>query len=228
MPRHLDLAVKTGSDVPEAELHRAIKQVCLALEGWSQGLPEHAIEVTQIAGGISNALLKVDPSGAAASLPPVAVRLYGANTEQFIDRAKELAIMEMAARQGFGPRVLATFDNGRVDPARLVAVCALAGWIVQRLPLGLERHVVFCRAPRWPRQSLPPLWPPCSGASMPSQHRCAGVGLLCVWGARCLETASAQSCRGSGCRARRLRGPLNGSTLPSGLRLTTSRLVNMF
>jgi choline kinase len=123
MARHLDRTVATAPDLPEAELHHAIKQVCVeALEGWTDCLLGKAIEITQIAGGISNALFKVDPRSASPSdcgsqggLQPVAVRLYGANTEQFIDRDKELAIMEVAAQHGFGPRVLATFANGRIE-----------------------------------------------------------------------------------------------------------------
>lgn len=56
-----------------------------------------------ISGGISNALFKLTPAG--GGLAPVALRVYGDSTEHFIDRQRELLLMSLLHRQGFGPKV---------------------------------------------------------------------------------------------------------------------------
>lgn len=89
---------------PQPDLHAAIKSSCKALlPGWAV-LTDADIAVTRIAGGISNALFKVCPA-AAAALAPVALRLYGDNTELFVDRGQEVATMRLVQQHGFGPRV---------------------------------------------------------------------------------------------------------------------------
>lgn len=102
---------------PEAELHPAIKSACRdLLPGWA-ALADADIEIGFITGGISNALYKVGPAAAACAatsigsaaptdaIAPVAFRLYGDNTEQFIDRSQELCTMRLAHQHGFGPQV---------------------------------------------------------------------------------------------------------------------------
>ena len=44
---------------------------------------------------------------------PVAFRVYGYGTDNFIDREKELRLMITAFENGFGPRLVATFKDGR-------------------------------------------------------------------------------------------------------------------
>lgn len=70
--------------------------------------------MSTISGGISNALYKVTPSTSTA-LNPVAFRIYGANTEKFIDREKEVAAMAALHAHGFGPALLGFFPNGRIE-----------------------------------------------------------------------------------------------------------------
>ena len=102
--------VSVGAHLPEPELHAALKGVCrLLLPGWA-GLHDDDIAVSFIAGGISNALYKLAPRvppGAAAAPPPppVAFRVYGDNTEQFVDRTQELSVMRLVKEHGFGPQV---------------------------------------------------------------------------------------------------------------------------
>jgi ethanolamine kinase len=45
----------------------------------------------------------------------VVLRVYGDNTEKFVDREDEVATMELLHRHGFGPSVLGTFANGRIE-----------------------------------------------------------------------------------------------------------------
>ncbi|KAL4433561.1 hypothetical protein ABPG75_000002 [Micractinium tetrahymenae] len=92
---------------PEAEATAAIVSACQRLlPGWA-GAP---VDVRLLAGGISNALFAVScPVGKAA------FRIYGDNTERFVDRARELDVMRLVHQHGFGPQVLATFANGRIE-----------------------------------------------------------------------------------------------------------------
>ena len=101
---------------PLRQLHAAIKAACKRLlEGW-EALPDEAIEVSFITGGISNALFKVGPARAAGdeepSPPPVVFRIYGDNTEAFIDREHEMANMRLLHNHGFGPQVGAGGTRG--------------------------------------------------------------------------------------------------------------------
>ena len=98
---------------PETDLQAAIKSACRELLGWR--LPDEQISISFISGGITNPLFKVAPTApvgagagnSASPLPsPVAFRIYGDNTERFIDRTKELAVMELVHKHGFGPKVV--------------------------------------------------------------------------------------------------------------------------
>lgn len=85
------------------------------------------VDVAIISGGISNALYRVtlrrtmaSPFDAASKTcavfsPIVVVRVYGENTERFVDREKEVETMRMLHQHGFGPEVLGVFGNGRVE-----------------------------------------------------------------------------------------------------------------
>ena len=136
---HAELVV--DGHLPEVQLHAAIKAACRnLLPAWA-ALQDADIAISFISGGISNALFKVTPTtaasgaangagaadgdnggngssaaAAAGSLPPPgAFRVYGDNTEQFVDRSRELGIMELVHSNGFGPQVLGTFSNGRIE-----------------------------------------------------------------------------------------------------------------
>ncbi|KAI7845556.1 hypothetical protein COHA_000847 [Chlorella ohadii] len=105
------------SHASEAQLHAAIRAACQQLlPGWG-GLDAGDMDISFITGGISNALFKVSAPAAAAAggVPAAAFRIYGDSTEQFIDRNHELGIMRLAHQHGFGPQLLATFANGRIE-----------------------------------------------------------------------------------------------------------------
>jgi len=72
------------------------------------------LQVSTISGGISNALYKVECKDVIQSNKLV-VRVYGDNTEKFVDRKEEVGLMEALHKNGFGPRVLGTFSNGRIE-----------------------------------------------------------------------------------------------------------------
>lgn len=52
----------------------------------------------------------------------IVLRVYGENTEKFVDREEEVAIMDELHENGFGPCVLGTFANGRIE-SYLELVC---------------------------------------------------------------------------------------------------------
>ncbi|KAL4439680.1 hypothetical protein ABPG75_002681 [Micractinium tetrahymenae] len=92
---------------PEAEVTAAIVSACQRLlPGWA-GAP---VDVRLLAGGISNSLFAVS-----CLVGKAAFRIYGDNTERFVDRARELDVMRLVHQHGFGPQVLATFANGRIE-----------------------------------------------------------------------------------------------------------------
>jgi ethanolamine kinase len=97
------------------------------------------IDVAIISGGISNALFRVglrrtlaSPFDSASKTcavfsPVVVVRVYGENTEKFVDREKEVETMRMLYQHGFGPEVLGEFGNGRVESFLSGQVCLEPG-----------------------------------------------------------------------------------------------------
>jgi ethanolamine kinase len=97
-------------------------------------------QLSKLAGGISNIILKVSlkPSaaqraaqaaGGGAKPTPrgeyqplrgpfaeaVAVKVFGDKTELVVDRLAEAAAVEALGKAGFGPQVMATFGNGRAE-----------------------------------------------------------------------------------------------------------------
>ena len=99
------------------------------------------IDVTIISGGISNALYRVSlrrvlaspfdaasfSSRTAVNEPVVVLRVYGENTEKFVDRETEVKTMRVLHRHGFGPEVLGVFGNGRVESFLSGKVCLEPG-----------------------------------------------------------------------------------------------------
>lgn len=84
---------------------------------WS-ALPPSSLEVRVISGGITNALWAVSVKESASgefSPRAVAVRAYGDRTDLLIDRAVEVEALARLNAAGFGARVLACFDGGRVE-----------------------------------------------------------------------------------------------------------------
>jgi ethanolamine kinase len=101
---------------PKPRLHAAIRAACRQLLPSWDGLNDADMDVAYITGGISNALFKVSvPAVAVGAVSAVAFRIYGDSTERFIDRSHELGIMQLAHQHGFGPQLLATFGNGRIE-----------------------------------------------------------------------------------------------------------------
>lgn len=85
--------------------------LCIRLLPEWQNTPVEAVKVQGIDGGITNELFKVSCGHGMCAL----VRVYGTNTDVLIDRAAELAALKQLNALGFGAKVLATFENGRIE-----------------------------------------------------------------------------------------------------------------
>ncbi|KAK3241540.1 hypothetical protein CYMTET_48703 [Cymbomonas tetramitiformis] len=96
-----------------SELRKLCKS---ALAGWSR-LSEGSLEVRHVEGGITNVLFKVTPVAYVSDvpLPPVIVRIFGSGSDHFIDRNTELLTLRQLNCNSFGPQVVATFTNGRIE-----------------------------------------------------------------------------------------------------------------
>lgn len=61
-------------------------------------------QVSLVTGGITNALLKLQPT-ADSNLAPVLLRIFGDKTDLVIDREKEARVVEQLHSNGFGAQV---------------------------------------------------------------------------------------------------------------------------
>lgn len=61
-------------------------------------------QVSHVTGGITNALLKLQPKSA-SSLQPVLLRIFGDQTELVIDRKQEARVSVQLHANGFGAEV---------------------------------------------------------------------------------------------------------------------------
>mmetsp|Transcript_37172 Transcript_37172/g.71279 ORF Transcript_37172/g.71279 Transcript_37172/m.71279 type:complete len:251 (-) Transcript_37172:229-981(-) len=112
---HRPFSINLASPLPQvaAEIQVLCKQL---LPGW-MGLHLSAMQVAPMAGGVTNSVFKVTPVGYVSDvpLPPVVVRIFGQNSENFVNRPAEIEILKQLNHYGFGARVVGTFDNGRVE-----------------------------------------------------------------------------------------------------------------
>eukprot|EP01025_Chloroclados_australasicus_P010998 TRINITY_DN14740_c0_g1_i1.p3 TRINITY_DN14740_c0_g1~~TRINITY_DN14740_c0_g1_i1.p3 ORF type:complete len:357 (-),score=34.76 TRINITY_DN14740_c0_g1_i1:424-1494(-) len=84
--------------------------LCTKLVPECRDFQQHLCNITKIEGGITNLLLKVQQGDCA-----VTIRIFGDNTNLFIDRERELQVLLQITGYGFGAKVLATFGNGRIE-----------------------------------------------------------------------------------------------------------------
>ena len=71
------------------------------------------VQLTVLSGGITNQLWKVFPPEGTTSLQPAVVRVFGEDTEKFIDRAAEEHNLLELNRFGFGAKVRVVRETAR-------------------------------------------------------------------------------------------------------------------
>jgi len=89
------------------------------VSGWSD-LTDAQMEVHEVEGGITNCMARCEVGKGVELKDPsirrrVVVRVFGDDTEAFIDRTHEDAVLRAVTGAGFGAALLGTFENGRVD-----------------------------------------------------------------------------------------------------------------
>lgn len=83
LPNHVPDSLRLKSKTLRVE---AAALCCKHLPGWGGLDPFKEVAVSELAGGITNVLLKVAPR--MSGLEPVALRVFGENTEVVIDRGE--------------------------------------------------------------------------------------------------------------------------------------------
>lgn len=126
------LAIVDGTDAE-------VRAVCSELvPGWEQ-FGADALQLTQLVGGITNLLWRVDvddtwcraTEGRTCS---VLVRRYGDGSDMLIDRTRETAVLQALSHAGFDVALIAAFSNGRVEKW-------LEGWKALTMEQMRDPHV---------------------------------------------------------------------------------------
>ncbi len=98
-----------------------VTAICTALvPGWEHFAGDE-LRLTQLVGGITNLLWRVDAddswcaAAGAQRICSVLVRRYGDGSEKLIDRTRETAVLEALSNTGFDVALVAAFSNGRVE-----------------------------------------------------------------------------------------------------------------
>jgi choline kinase len=73
------------------------------------------VDFVQLSGGITNLLLLVEKKGSSLASDKLVVRLFGLNTETFINRQMENIIFSNLSKLQFGPLFFGSFQNGRIE-----------------------------------------------------------------------------------------------------------------
>lgn len=105
LPLHVD------PDSPRLAVELVAVAAAMEPEWAEVGEEPEGVEVSEVGGGITNALYALR----APELPTVLVRIYGRNTEAVIDREAENQLFARLSRLGFAPPYLGRFENGRLE-----------------------------------------------------------------------------------------------------------------
>ncbi|KAH7302350.1 hypothetical protein KP509_23G068800 [Ceratopteris richardii] len=101
--------------LPPNLLHGKVRNVCRTLvKKWSLAHDDE-LSVSRVSGGITNLLLKVSIKSNTGRDDSVTVRIFGPNTDEVIDRKRELQAIRPLSDAGFGAMLLGVFQNGMVQ-----------------------------------------------------------------------------------------------------------------
>lgn len=113
MAPHIDIFINTKPAEETSGLFDELRQLVLHLGGGFRHSP--ILKVMRVEGGISNLLFKVE---AGPKCDAVIVRVFGGSKNpdlEVCNRSLETRIYTELFDRGFGPGVLATFSNGRIE-----------------------------------------------------------------------------------------------------------------
>ncbi|KAI4344113.1 hypothetical protein L6164_011381 [Bauhinia variegata] len=110
---HSSLSIDPSLPLPD--MKRRIVELCKDMvKKWSN-LDDSCFNIETISGGITNLLLKVDVNERHHDIVSITIRLYGPNTENVINRQRELQATKYISAAGFGAKWLGVFGNGMVQ-----------------------------------------------------------------------------------------------------------------
>jgi thiamine kinase-like enzyme len=96
------------------------------------------LQVSEISGGITNILWKLQPGGDGKQ-EPVVLRIFGEQTDKIIDRDQEERVLGPLNRAGFGAQVISS------PCSRHILVAGQHVRAVQLMHLALRQHHVSLR-----------------------------------------------------------------------------------
>lgn len=69
------------------------------------------LKVNRISGALTNSIFRI----LFEDFPPMLLRVYGKNTDEVINREKELGLLKKLSQKNIGPKLLGIFTNGRFE-----------------------------------------------------------------------------------------------------------------
>lgn len=97
------------------EAQRALQSLALS---WADAIDAKDMEIVALSGGMTNEIFRCSWKKGLEDEKPrnVLVRIYGAESANvFFDREYEIRAFQSISRLGHGPRLLASFPNGRIE-----------------------------------------------------------------------------------------------------------------
>lgn len=120
------MGVKTNGIV-EGDLPNELLKLLssLASTKWGDALDVNTLKVFHLKGALTNEVYRISwpTTKIQDNLRTVLVRFYGEGVELFFNRDEEIQTFECMSRHGYGPRLLARFDKGRIEEFIHARVC---------------------------------------------------------------------------------------------------------
>lgn len=91
-----------------------IREICSDCKEWNR-VQLNEVKFIPLFGGITNQLMMIEKNNVHTDSDKLIVRLYGKNTEEFINRFMENVLFAALSKQNFSPLFFGTFINGRIE-----------------------------------------------------------------------------------------------------------------
>ncbi|XP_044464738.1 probable ethanolamine kinase [Mangifera indica] len=124
---------------------------------WSN-LEDSRFSFRRISGGITNLLLKVSVKEENGDDVFVTVRLYGPNTDYFINRERELKAIKYLSAAGFGAKLLGIFGNGMIQSFIDARTLVPSDMIKPKLAAEIAKQLHRFHQVEIPGSKEPQLW----------------------------------------------------------------------
>ncbi|CAN1755983.1 Probable choline kinase 2 [Linum perenne] len=108
---------KKDERTPEERIPGEAKEMLKSLASkWEDVTDANSLQVIPLKGAMTNEVFQIKwPTKADELSHKVVIRIYGVGVEVFFDRNDEIRTFEFMSKQGYGPRLLGRFPNGRIE-----------------------------------------------------------------------------------------------------------------